>query len=201
MQAGCSVTTVDPHPVLALAPAEPVAVQLMDTVFADRTGVRDSLASLDDLRRFLAGLRGGAPTGRPTSADLARARALRDALRRLAAEATGDDRPLARTELDEPAALAAVNAALAAGSPPFLRRVDGQWRLVAHRRRTIADVLAELAAEGADLVADPAGPLRACRAPGCVLYFVKDHPRREWCGVTCGNRARAARHYARVRGS
>ena len=34
-------------------------------------------------------------------------------------------------------------------------------------------------------------------APGCVLYFIKDHPRREWCSTACGNRARAARHYAR----
>ena len=39
--------------------------------------------------------------------------------------------------------------------------------------------------------------LRACLAPGCVLYFIKDHPRREWCSNGCGNRARAARHYAR----
>jgi hypothetical protein len=41
--------------------------------------------------------------------------------------------------------------------------------------------------------------LRACQAPGCVLYFVKDHPRREWCSTACGNRARAARHYRRHR--
>lgn len=44
-----------------------------------------------------------------------------------------------------------------------------------------------------------AGPLRtelrACRAPGCVKFFVKDHPRREWCCDHCGNRARVARHY------
>jgi predicted RNA-binding Zn ribbon-like protein len=42
--------------------------------------------------------------------------------------------------------------------------------------------------------------LRACGAPGCVLLFLKDHPRREWCSATCGNRARQARHYARTRG-
>jgi predicted RNA-binding Zn ribbon-like protein len=39
----------------------------------------------------------------------------------------------------------------------------------------------------------------ACHAPGCVLYFLKTHPRREWCSVTCGNRVRAARHYERIR--
>jgi predicted RNA-binding Zn ribbon-like protein len=44
-----------------------------------------------------------------------------------------------------------------------------------------------------------AGELRACGAPGCVLMFVKDHPRREWCSTACGNRARQARHYARTK--
>ena len=44
-----------------------------------------------------------------------------------------------------------------------------------------------------------AGDLRACGAPGCVLMFVKDHPRREWCSTACGNRARQARHYARTK--
>lgn len=47
------------------------------------------------------------------------------------------------------------------------------------------------------------GPLRArlrtCLAPGCVLYFVKEHGRQEWCSTVCGNRARAARHYRRHR--
>ncbi|MDR6317410.1 putative RNA-binding Zn ribbon-like protein [Actinoplanes couchii] len=41
--------------------------------------------------------------------------------------------------------------------------------------------------------------LRACPGPGCVLHFVRDSPRREWCSPGCGNRARAARHYARSR--
>ena len=59
--------------------------------------------------------------------------------------------------------------------------------------------LGELAAEAVRFFgSDP--QLRACLAPGCVLYFVKDHPRREWCGPACGNRARAARHYRRHRG-
>src|SRR6266851_2221676 len=48
-------------------------------------------------------------------------------------------------------------------------------------------------------LADRGDQLRACHAPGCVLYFVKSHPRREWCSVACGNRARAARHYDKIR--
>ncbi|MFC4031526.1 CGNR zinc finger domain-containing protein [Streptomyces polygonati] len=48
-----------------------------------------------------------------------------------------------------------------------------------------------------------AGPdrdrLRACPAPRCVRYFVKEHARQEWCKPSCGNRARVARHQARRR--
>ncbi|WP_329129339.1 ABATE domain-containing protein [Streptomyces sp. NBC_01476] len=48
-----------------------------------------------------------------------------------------------------------------------------------------------------------AGPdrekLRACPAPRCVRYFVKEHARQEWCKPSCGNRARVARHHARRR--
>jgi predicted RNA-binding Zn ribbon-like protein len=43
--------------------------------------------------------------------------------------------------------------------------------------------------------------LRACPAPRCVRYFVKDHPRQEWCTPSCGNRARVARHYQRRTGA
>ncbi|MFC4008059.1 CGNR zinc finger domain-containing protein [Nonomuraea purpurea] len=39
--------------------------------------------------------------------------------------------------------------------------------------------------------------LRACNAPRCVRYFAKTHGRQEWCKPSCGNRARAARHYQR----
>ena len=56
-----------------------------------------------------------------------------------------------------------------------------------------------------DAIALLGGPLhadvRACHAPGCVQYFVKDHPRREWCSAACGNRARVARHYTKSKDS
>lgn len=48
-----------------------------------------------------------------------------------------------------------------------------------------------------------AGPererLRACAAPRRVRYFLKEHGLQEWCKPSCGNRARAARHYRRQR--
>jgi predicted RNA-binding Zn ribbon-like protein len=61
-------------------------------------------------------------------------------------------------------------------------------------------VLARIAEEAVDLFAGPLrADLRVCRGPGCVLYFLRDHPRREWCSAGCGNRARVARHYHRHR--
>ncbi|MFD8502059.1 CGNR zinc finger domain-containing protein, partial [Streptomyces sp. NPDC059687] len=46
-----------------------------------------------------------------------------------------------------------------------------------------------------------AGPdrdrLRPRLAPNCLLFFVKNHARREWCSPTCGNRMRVARHHRR----
>jgi predicted RNA-binding Zn ribbon-like protein len=59
-------------------------------------------------------------------------------------------------------------------------------------------VLSRIAEQGVELFTGPRrASLRACHAPGCVLYFVRDHPRREWCSAGCGNRARVARHYQR----
>ncbi|MEU4764419.1 ABATE domain-containing protein [Actinosynnema sp. NPDC023794] len=43
--------------------------------------------------------------------------------------------------------------------------------------------------------------LRACPGPRCIRYFVKAHPRQEWCKPSCGNRARVSRHYHRGRDS
>ena len=40
--------------------------------------------------------------------------------------------------------------------------------------------------------------VRACgRWPLCVLFFVKNHPRRDYCSPACANRARAMRHHDR----
>ena len=59
-------------------------------------------------------------------------------------------------------------------------------------------VLSALAADAIDLVTGPdRASVRVCGAPDCVLAFVKQHPRREWCSSACGNRVRQARHYRR----
>lgn len=59
-------------------------------------------------------------------------------------------------------------------------------------------LLAGLATAAIEFLASGA-ELRACQGPRCVRYFVKSHPRQEWCKPSCGNRARVNRHYHRTR--
>jgi predicted RNA-binding Zn ribbon-like protein len=45
-----------------------------------------------------------------------------------------------------------------------------------------------------------AGTIRECASPDCGLLFLPRQPARLWCSTwTCGNRARAARHYQQRR--
>ncbi|MFD4690861.1 CGNR zinc finger domain-containing protein [Streptomyces sp. NPDC058463] len=61
-------------------------------------------------------------------------------------------------------------------------------------------LVSQLARAAIDFLSGPRHvELRACTAPRCVRYFVKSHGRQEWCKPSCGNRARAARHYRRQR--
>ncbi len=75
-------------------------------------------------------------------------------------------------------------------------------RPVARRRpvRGEDDLTAVLAQAAIGFLAGPDRQrLRACHAPRCVRYFLKEHPRQEWCKPSCGNRARVARHHERHR--
>lgn len=181
-----------------LYPTQPKAVRLMNTVWADRTSVHDSLETLAHLRLWAE--RADIGDGQVDESDVDLARELRDALRRLAADATHDDRRGAvSANVDSQAALAVTNRFLA-DCTPALRQEPGQdfsrgWQPVG--ASTFRRELAALALEGADLLAGQG--LRACGGPGCVLYFHRSHSRREWCSAECGNRARVARHYQRKR--
>lgn len=193
---------VENVPTVLVLPSEPRPVRLMNTVWADRFGVHEALASPTDLARWLraTGLTHADPT--VTGTDLHAAITLRDALRRLAALKTQDTRPAACSAMrDIQAAVQVVNETAAAGPCRDALEVLGdQLRLRPNAPTadpTIA--LATVAAEAIALLTAPDPVLNACHAPGCVLYFVKDHPRREWCSTACGNRARAARHYRRHR--
>ncbi|MBB5959978.1 putative RNA-binding Zn ribbon-like protein [Saccharothrix tamanrassetensis] len=61
-------------------------------------------------------------------------------------------------------------------------------------------LLAELATDAIEFLASgERAELRACPSPRCIRYFVKAHPRQQWCKPSCGNRARVSRHYHRAR--
>ncbi len=185
-----------------LVPDEPVPVRLMNTIWADRYGVHDALETVGNLRAWLAAVHPDEEAGfAPRSGDLQRFRALRDALRRVAAQITDDQRPRATSvTMNLRAAVAEVNrSATQAPTWPQLTYKHGQLRLTPTGRvAPVQRAMSSIARDAMELVAGAERvELRACQAPGCVLYFVKDHPRREWCSVACGNRVRAARHYQR----
>jgi predicted RNA-binding Zn ribbon-like protein len=182
---------------------EPLPVELMNTIWADRHGVHDALSTTAHLQAWLAAVFPDRPAPEPGPDELARVRTLRDALRRLAATLTNDTRPAASSATtDVHRAVADVNsAAQQAPTWPQLAYRDGELnRTTAGITTPAKRALSSIARDAIDLLAgDEPIALRACHAPGCVLYFVKGHPRREWCSVACGNRARAARHYRRHR--
>jgi predicted RNA-binding Zn ribbon-like protein len=188
-----------------LLPDEPAPVRLMNTIWADTAGVHDDLTTPAALHEWLAAVdpRYAADAVEdPRPDELAEAQLLRDALRRLAAFVTDDARPAARSPVESvDDAVAAVNRAVT--HLPHAELVVRGGRL--HRDRpALASptrlALAELAHDSIGVFTGPgATKLRACHAPRCLLYFVRSQPRREWCSEICGNRARAARHYRRVR--
>jgi predicted RNA-binding Zn ribbon-like protein len=77
-------------------------------------------------------------------------------------------------------------------------RAEDHW----HREYGGNPRLAFIAAQAAEFLADPdeVSRLRRCANPDCSMIFVAVNPRRTWCApAVCGNRARVARHYRRVR--
>lgn len=178
---------------------EPLAVEFANLRFAVRGREHDGLKTAEDLAAWLGRVGERLPHP-PDARDLARvgpahlatARDLRDATRRLLSAAVG-------------------GAPLDSSAAEILNRVvreAPEWQeLSVHpvpglSFRTSADpvraALSTIASDAIGLLGGAqAATLRACSAPGCTLYFRKDHPRRACCSARCSNRVRAARHYAR----
>ncbi|MFJ4772130.1 CGNR zinc finger domain-containing protein [Streptomyces uncialis] len=202
-------------PPSALPAAPPLALDLALTIRHDgRGGVADDLGDSAGLTAWVQrrpdvfGSVPGAERGTADSATLGQVRELRAALRALFARAV---RPAAPSPADAdrlmsvPDALAVLNAAARrVPTVPVLRWPEGDRPAARHLPAAPADpgdlVLATLASAAADFLTGPdLARLRACHAPRCVRYFLKDHPRQEWCKPSCGNRARVARHHERHR--
>ncbi|MFM9442172.1 ABATE domain-containing protein [Streptomyces acidiscabies] len=100
-----------------------------------------------------------------------------------------------------PAAVAAINDAMTrVPTAPLLQwdEKTGPYRTTTHPTTALVDhALATLAADAADLLTSPdADRLTACASTPCNRYLLR-HGRRHWCSTRCGDRARAARAYAR----
>ncbi|MFG2193840.1 CGNR zinc finger domain-containing protein [Streptomyces sp. NPDC048639] len=198
-----------------------LALELAATIRHDgHGGVADDLETVDALARWLRGkderLRRILDVG-PTTADgprtadeetLCAVREVRSAVRALFARAVAP-RPPSRADSADlpPTAIALDVLATAAARVPSAPRLDwpegGRPVVVgiAPPAPPSADLLpATLARAAIDFLAgEDRTRLRACPAPRCARYFVKEHPRQEWCGPACGNRARVARHHRRHR--
>ncbi|MEU6160703.1 ABATE domain-containing protein [Streptomyces sp. NPDC047130] len=191
-----------------------LALELAGTIRHDGVGgVADDLATLPGTTEWLrerSDALAGLPPDGITADDRLRGEVveLRRAVRALFARAAGPAGPAgpadARRLMPVDEAVAALNAAAARaavvprldwlpGDPPAARTVPVGGDLTARVVAALAgDAIAFLGGPDRDL-------LRACPAPRCVRYFVKSHGRQEFCKASCGNRARAARHYRRRR--
>lgn len=187
-----------------------LALDLALTIRHDGNGgVADDLTAPAALTAWVHARPDALPGAERYLADAPRLTAVRDlrtAVRTLFAHAVRPARPSpadATRLLPVPEALRRLNEA-AARTPtvPLLTWDEDADPVV--RRRPVPDggddLTAALAQAAIGFLTGPDRErLRACHAPRCVRYFLKEHPRQEWCKPSCGNRARVARHHERHR--
>jgi predicted RNA-binding Zn ribbon-like protein len=176
--------------------AEPLAVELHNTLYASQGQLLDGLADSRSAAAWLQALGDRVPAGgsgpAPNRNELT---ALREVVRDVLHAVMEGEAP-SRADVD------ALNRACARAprSPAarWRRDLPPQPATRFHSGRRADIVISAIAADAIDLITGPnREQLKACGAPGCVLLF-KEHPRREWCSSACGNRARQARHYRRT---
>ncbi|MER6995715.1 ABATE domain-containing protein [Streptomyces sp. NPDC000410] len=200
----CGVRAVDQLPLSG----EPLPLDLVNTTYI-KGGVRghlvDALTCPEELDQWLQAHRERfspalasalGPAGPAGAAHLEASLVLRHALRELAAARTSGRAP-------EPVHGAVVNATARLAAQWWELSPGASFEAVPRWLESdpLRAALGEIAAAAVGLFAGEQGDrIRACAAPGCILYFVKSHARREWCTAGCGNRVRVARHSRRVRG-
>ncbi len=178
---------------------EPVAIELHNTLYATADGTVDALASIASTEAFLREISPrlnlesdleGPPPGPPA---LRQAREVVRAALHAAVDGAAHD-PKAIDELNR-----------LAGAAPRSLRADITHRPARpqmthdlHGADRCATMLAAFATDTIRLITSPAAhQIHLCGAPGCVLMYLAEDPRRRWCSNACGNRARQARHYHR----
>ncbi len=178
---------------------QPISIELVSTIHVSGGVLVDTLQTPAQLWSWLKTHADRLPAtvrGAETR-DLARIRLLREAIREVFRSSVAGEVPERNT-------VAILNDA----SRLAPRHLELVWDR--HRRQTASvttvdafdTLVATIAADAIAIVAgDQRHQLRACNGPSCVLYFVRTHPRQEWCSPACGNRGRVARHYERSKRS
>ncbi len=162
---------------------EPLGLDLLNTVWRNRGVTNDLLTDLAGTRAFLAEVGIADRATEQTRAALVTAR---EAIRAHVAD------PSERTALNEVLAWGRTWPMLGPDGPGTEVELAHAWQ----RPGWLAALdYVEL------LTADPSR-IRGCAHPDCVLHFYDTSPKRSrrWCSMAaCGNRAKAARHYAKAR--
>ena len=171
------------------------ALDLAATVTGRLGGApRDLLATPADLDRWLVAAELAETPPGATDGNLVQARALREALYRLAL-ARAERTALANADRELLNGYAALPAA------PLQLDANGRARLSGDVR----GLLAELAREGVSLLGGDFGDrIRQCEGPPCAVLFVDTSRKgdRRWCSMAaCGKKAKAAGFRKRERSS
>lgn len=176
----------------ALSPA----LAFANSRFRRPQGWTDLAGTGAELGEWLAAHALPSDTPARAAAELSQFHELREAIRELllarAEGRTPPDDALACVNRASASLPGAVQLAWPAGAAP------GRGFEPAVEAEPLARSRAALAVDAIELVAGGRGELLvACGGPRCVRLLLKDHPRRQWCGPRCGERARAARYYER----
>ncbi|MER5639607.1 CGNR zinc finger domain-containing protein [Kitasatospora sp. NPDC002227] len=171
----------DPRPLTG----EPLSIDLLNTRWRSGAAAQDLLTDLAGYEIWLSSA-GLAERCEVSEAALAAAREAREAV---AAALGGGDAAALNAVLGR----GRVRRSLGPAGPAESVEADGpQW------------LAAWLAADDyLALVRQGERRIKQCAGPGCVLHFLdtSQNGRRRWCSMaTCGNRAKAARHYEKVTG-
>ncbi|HEX3783821.1 MAG TPA: CGNR zinc finger domain-containing protein [Pseudonocardiaceae bacterium] len=167
---------------------EPLGLDLLNTSWLSRGAAQDLLADLTGTRQWLDQAGVTDPATEPTREALVTAR---EAIR---AHVDYPESSSARTDLNRVLAWGSSRPVLGPAGPDTAISLDEPYR---HPGWLAAVNYLELLTE------DPSR-IRRCAHPECVLHFYDTSPKRSrrWCSMAgCGNRAKAARHYARVKSS
>ncbi|MFK4105631.1 CGNR zinc finger domain-containing protein [Streptomyces sp. NPDC019531] len=178
------MTEADPRPFVG----EPLALDLLNTLWLEHGRQEDLLDSPTGLRVWLAG-HGLADRFPADGASLKAVLAAREAL---AAAVTAPGSPSAARKVDEILGHGRIRPTLTAEGPGETTEFeDPAWSAA----WTAAHDYLHLLATAPDRI-------RLCDQPDCIRYFLDTsrNGTRRWCSMAlCGNRAKAARHYARTR--